>query len=335
MSRSKPKTASDIDHARRVLALESEALKQLGESLDDSFGAAVELLLKIEGRVVVSGMGKSGHVARKVAATFASTGTPAQFVHPAEASHGDMGAITSRDAVMVMSNSGETREISDLLAHARRYAIPLVGVASVRKSTLIESADVGLVLPEVPEACPMGLAPTTSTTMMLALGDALAVALMERRGFTRDEYRVLHPGGQLGKALIRVADLMHKGDELPLVRPGAAMREVLLEITSKSFGCAGVIDDEGRLIGIITDGDLRRHMSEDLLEKTAGAVMTGHPRTVRAGALAAEAVGIMNNARSRPILCLFVTADGTAAGRAPQVPVGIIHVHDCLRAGVA
>jgi arabinose-5-phosphate isomerase len=323
----------DIDHARRVLALESEALRRLGESLDESFGAAVEIFLNIEGRVVVSGMGKSGHVARKVAATFASTGTPAQFVHPAEASHGDMGAITGRDAVMVMSNSGETREISDLLAHTRRYGIPLVGVASVRDSMLIQSADVGLVLPDVPEACPMGLAPTTSTTMMLALGDALAVALMERRGFTRDEYRVLHPGGQLGKALIRVSDLMHKGSELPLVRPATPMQDVLIEMTGKRFGCAGVVNHEGRLIGIITDGDLRRHMSTGLLDKTAETVMTAKPRLVRAGALAAEAVGIMNN-RTSPITCLFVV-DDAAAHEASPVPIGIIHVHDCLRAGVA
>jgi arabinose-5-phosphate isomerase len=327
------KTIDDIDHARRVLALESDALKRLGESLDHSFAAAVNLLLKTEGRVVVSGMGKSGHVARKVAATFASTGTPAQFVHPAEASHGDMGAITGRDAVMVMSNSGETRELSDLLAHARRYAIPLVGVASVRKSTLIETADVGLVLPDVPEACPMGLAPTTSTTMMLALGDALAIALMERRGFTRDEYRVLHPGGQLGKALIRVGDLMHQGAELPLVQPATPMQEVLIEMTGKRFGCAGVVDAQGRLLGIITDGDLRRHMSDGLLGKTAETVMTARPRTVRAGALAAEAVGIMNN-RTSPITCLFVV-DDAAAQEATPVPIGIIHVHDCLRAGVA
>jgi len=334
MSRPGPKPVNDIDRARSVLALESEALKKLADSLDESFNAAVALFMKTEGRVVVSGMGKSGHIARKVAATFASTGTPAQFVHPAEASHGDMGAITGRDAVLVMSNSGETREITDLLAHARRYGIPLVGVASVRASMLIESADVGLVLPDVPEACPMGLAPTTSTTMMLALGDALAVALMERRGFTRDEYRVLHPGGQLGKALIRVSDLMHKGTELPLVEPAMTMRDVLIEMTSKRFGCAGVVNAEGRLIGIITDGDLRRHMAEGLLEKTAERVMTPNPRTVRAGALAAEAVGIMNN-RGSLITCLFVTDDTAANAAEPPVPVGIIHVHDCLRAGVA
>jgi len=323
----------DLIHARRVLKIEADALKRLAETLDGAFIAAVDLFFKTEGRVIVSGMGKSGHVARKIAATFASTGTPAQFVHPGEASHGDMGAITERDALLVLSNSGETREIIDLLAHSRRYAIPLVGVAGVRKSMLIETAEVGLVLPEEPEACPMGLAPTTSTTMMLALGDALAVALMERRGFTRDEYRVLHPGGQLGKALIRVSDLMHRDKELPLVSPDMAMQDVIIEMTSKRFGCAGVIDGGGRLIGIITDGDLRRKMSADLLAQKAASVMTGTPRTIRAGALAAEAVGIMNNGKS-PITCLFVVADQPGGG-GPAVPVGIIHIHDCLRAGVA
>lgn len=316
-----------------MLALEADALGQLAASLDKSFAAAVDLLMTIEGRIVVSGMGKSGHIARKIAATFASTGAPAQFVHPAEASHGDMGAITGRDAVLVLSNSGETREIVDLLAHCRRYSIPMIGIAGVRKSMLIENADVGLVLPEVAEACPMGLAPTTSTTMMLALGDALAVALMERRGFTPDEYRVLHPGGQLGKALIRVCDLMHTGSELPLVHPAMPMQEVLIEMTSKRFGCAGVVDVQGELIGIITDGDLRRHMSQGLLSKTAEAVMTGRPRTIRAGALAAEAVGIMNS-RANPITCLFVV-ENDAPPDALHRPIGIIHVHDCLRAGVA
>jgi len=302
-----------------------------------SFSAAVDLLFKIEGRVVVSGMGKSGHIARKIAATLASTGTPAQFVHPAEASHGDMGAITVKDAVMTLSNSGETRELFDLVSHARRYGIPMVGVASVPGSMLLQSSDVAIVLPQVPEACPMGLAPTTSTTLMLALGDALAVALMERRGFTKDEYRVFHPGGQLGKALVRVQDLMHAGTALPLVRHTTPMREVVLEMTSKRLGCAGVLDDDGHLIGIITDGDLRRHLSADLLTTQAESIMTPKPTVIRAGALAAEAVGVMNN-RPHPITCVFVISDdavaAVAAGATP-VPVGILHMHDCLRAGVA
>jgi arabinose-5-phosphate isomerase len=283
--------------------------------------------------VVVSGMGKSGHVARKIAATLASTGTPAQFVHPAEASHGDMGAITAKDAVLMLSNSGETRELGDLIAHTRRYRIPLVGIAGQATCTLIQTADVGLVLPPVAEACPMGLAPTTSTTMMLALGDALAVALMERRGFTAEQYRVLHPGGALGRALIRVEDIMHTGDELPLVARATPMREVLIEMTGKRFGCAGVTDRAGRLIGIITDGDLRRHMADGMLSLAAEAVMTKKPLTIRKSALAAEALGIMN-ARESPVTCLFVVGDETRDKTEAPRPIGIVHLHDCLRAGV-
>jgi arabinose-5-phosphate isomerase len=324
----------DLAHGQRVLALESDALKALAAALDERFTKAVALLHKVEeGRVVVSGMGKSGHVARKIAATLASTGTPAQFVHPAEASHGDMGAITAKDAVLVLSNSGETRELGDLIAHARRYRIPLVGIAGQAASTLIQTADVGLVLPPVAEACPMGLAPTTSTTMMLALGDALAVALMERRGFTIEQYRVLHPGGELGRALIRVEDIMHVGAELPLVKRTTPMREVLIEMTGKRFGCAGVVDRDGRLIGIITDGDLRRHMDNGMLSLIAEAVMTAKPLTIRKSALAAEALGIMNT-RTSPVTCLFVVGDEAHdASEAPQ-PIGIVHMHDCLRAGV-
>ncbi len=323
----------DLDHARRVLTLEADAIRSLCESLDDRFSAAVNVFLGVTGRVVVSGMGKSGHIARKIAATFASTGTPAQFVHPGEASHGDMGAITRDDAVLVLSNSGETRELTDLITHSRRFSIPLVGVASVAKSTVIESADVGIVLPPVGEACPMGLAPTTSTTLMLALGDALAVALMERRGFSADDYRLLHPGGQLGLVLIRVQDLMHGGEAIPLVQRQAPMRDVVIEMTSKRFGCTGVTDEGGKLVGIITDGDLRRHMSDGILARQAGDLMTAAPLTIRAGALAAEAVGLMNN-RANPITCLFVIGDDADAA-APPAPVGIIHMHDCLRAGVA
>ena len=327
--------AADLAHARRVLGLEAEAIAALCEGLDARFSAAVDILVGVSGRVVVSGMGKSGHIARKIAATFASTGTPAQFVHPAEASHGDMGALTQNDAVMVLSNSGETRELVDLIAHSRRFAIPLLGIAGVANSMVIDSADVGLILPPLREACPMGLAPTTSTTVMLALGDALAVALMERRGFSADDYRLLHPGGQLGRVLIRVHDLMHSGADMPLVRREASMREAVIEMTSKRFGCAGVTDGEGRLIGIITDGDLRRHMSDTILARCAGDLMTPNPLTVRAGALAAEAVGVMNN-RARPVTCLFVIAndDADRAG-GPCRPVGILHMHDCLRAGVA
>ena len=322
---------ADVVEARRVIALEAEALGALAAALDDAFVAAVDMLMAVEGRVIVSGMGKSGHVGGKIAATFASTGTPAQFVHPAEASHGDLGMITARDAVLMLSNSGETRELADLIAHTRRHRIPLIGMASRKRSTLLTQADVALLLPKAPEACPMGLAPTTSTTMMLALGDALAVALMKRRGFGAEDYRVLHPGGALGQALRKVEAVMHAGDELPLVRPDAPMREVLLVMTSRRFGCAGVVDESGGLLGIVTDGDLRRHLNRDLLDRTAADVMTLRPRVVRAGALAHEALGLMTATKPN-VTCLFVVADADARRERPR-PVGIVHIHDVLRAG--
>ena len=324
-----------MEAGRRVLRLESDALKVLAESLDQSFVDAVTTMADCAGRLVVSGMGKSGHIAGKVAATFASTGTPAQFVHPAEASHGDMGAITPADVVLLFSNSGETKEIGDLIAHTRRYRIPLIGVASRRDSMLIRSSDIGLVLPTVDEACPMGLAPTTSTTLMIGLGDALAVSLMERRGFSADDYRILHPGGELGKSLIRVLDIMHTGDEIPLVAQDAPMRDAIREITEKQLGCTGVVDQNGALVGIITDGDLRRQIGADLLSLKAGEVMTPGPRTIWGGALAAEAVGLMNKPPN-PITCLFVTSDPDEQHpRGGTKPSGILHLHDCLRAGIS
>jgi arabinose-5-phosphate isomerase len=267
-------TDADLQVARRVLALEGDALGALSKSLDGGFARAVDIMLAAQGRVIVSGMGKSGHVGNKIAATLASTGTPAQFVHPGEASHGDLGFFTAKDAALLMSNSGKTHELADIIAFTKRAGIPLIGMTSGADSPLAQHADVALILPPVPEACPMGMAPTTSTTMMLGLGDALAVALMERRGFTEDQYRVLHPGGSLGKRLVRVLDIMHGGSEMPLVQPNAAMSEVLVEMTSKRFGCAGIVDAHGGLMGIITDGDLRRHMHGDLLKRTAHEVMT-------------------------------------------------------------
>jgi arabinose-5-phosphate isomerase len=316
-------TKQDIVHGRDVLAQEIKGLTALSESLDEHFASAVECMYGLKGRVIVSGMGKSGHVARKIAATMASTGTPAMFVHPGEASHGDLGMITPDDAVLALSNSGETAELSDLIGYCKRFSIPLIAMVRRKTSMLVEAADIAMILPEVPEAPPTD-APTTSTTMMIALGDALAVALMQRRGFTKDDFSVFHPGGKLGKAFIRVADLMHKKDQLPLINDTAPMHEALLVMTAKSFGCAGVIDTQGKLIGIVTDGDLRRHMQPDLLEKKTGDVMTKSPLTIRAGALAVEALGIMN---TKSITTLFVVDDGK--------PVGIIHIHDCLRAGVA
>ena len=311
--------------ARRVIAHEADGLRQLSDSLGESFIAAVELLLGARGRVIVSGMGKSGHIARKIAATFASTGTPAHFVHPAEASHGDLGMLTRDDVVMVLSNSGETPELADMVAYTRRFDIPMIGVASRPESTLLKQADIGIVLPLIGEACGTGIVPTTSTTMTLALGDALAVALMEHRAFTPENFRDFHPGGKLGARLAKVRDLMHAGDALPLVAADTPMGEALLIISQKGFGVVGVTDTDGRLVGIVTDGDLRRHM-DGLLDRTAAQVMTRNPTTVAPDALAEEAVALMN---ARSITCLFAL-DPTGAGEAQ----GILHIHDCLRAGV-
>ncbi|MCA1910058.1 MAG: KpsF/GutQ family sugar-phosphate isomerase [Magnetospirillum sp.] len=315
--------SADLLVAHRVLATEAEALRALAESLDGPFVAACDALAAVKGRVVVSGMGKSGHVGCKVAATLASTGTPSFFVHPAEASHGDLGMITTDDAVIALSNSGETPELSDIIAFTRRFNIPLIGVTSRPASTLATQSDVALVLPPIPEACPMGLAPTTSTTMMLALGDALAVALLERRGFTAADFRVFHPGGQLGRRLLKVADIMHGGDGLPLVRPEDGMTQVILEMTAKSLGCVGVVGADGLLAGIITDGDLRRHLDPELMHAPAQQVMTRNPKTVAPSLLAAEALRIMNE---KSITSLFVVDNGR--------PVGVVHVHDLLRSGV-
>ena len=311
--------------ARRVIATEAAALEALAAAMGDDFDAAVRLLLDAKGRVIVTGMGKSGHIARKIAATFASTGTPAHFVHPAEASHGDLGMMTRGDVVLVLSNSGETPELADLVAYTRRFDIPMIGVAGRADSTLLRRADVAIVLPTVAEACGTGIVPTTSTTMTLALGDALAIALMEHRDFTPENFREFHPGGKLGARLSKVSDLMHGGDRMPLVAPDTAMGEALLEISKKGFGVVGVADDAGRLVGVITDGDLRRHM-DGLLDRRAAEVMTKAPATVAPGALAEEAVALMN---ARKITCLFaVDPDGGGAA------AGILHIHDCLRAGI-
>lgn len=314
-----------VDTARRVIRVEAEALSALEASLDDRFAQAVEAILEAKGRVIVSGMGKSGHIARKIAATFASTGTPAHFVHPAEASHGDLGMMAQGDIALVLSNSGETPELADMVAYTRRFAIPLIGVAARADSTLLKQADIALVLPQAPEACGTGIVPTTSTTMTLALGDALAVALMEHRRFTPENFRAFHPGGKLGARLSRVADLMHTGDALPLVGADEAMGETLLEISRKGFGVAGVLDNKGAFAGIITDGDLRRHL-DGLMDLRAAEVMTATPATIGADALAEEALEVMNR---RKITCLFVLDEGQRAA-----PLGLLHIHDCLRAGL-
>lgn len=318
---------TDLDVARAVLRTEAAGLGALADSLDGRFAQAVGRLGSATGRIVVSGMGKSGHVARKIAATLASTGTPALFVHPAEASHGDLGMIVPGDAVLALSNSGETSELADLVEHARRFALPLVAITARAGSALATRADVALLLPAAAEACPMGLAPTTSTTMQMALGDAIAVALLTRRGFTAADFRRFHPGGRLGARLRQVRELMHAAAAAPLAGPDTPMDRALLVMTEKRFGCLGVIDADGRLAGIVTDGDLRRAMGPDLLSRRVAEIMTRSPRTIGPDALAAEALLAMN-AHERPVTALFVV---DPEGRA----IGILHIHDLLRAGLA
>lgn len=307
---------------QEAIAAEIEGLRLLQESLGDRFDQAVEMILARRGRSFVAGIGKSGHVARKIAATLASTGTPAYFIHPAEASHGDLGMIGPDDLVIALSNSGETQELSDLLHYCGRWNIPLVGMTSRADSALAKASTHPLIVPRAPEACAVGMAPTTSTTMMMALGDALAVALMTRRGFTADDFRNFHPGGRLGQTLMRVDKLMRSGEALPLAPRNATMSDVLLEITSKSLGCAGILDEGGNLVGVITDGDLRRHMRPDLLSLKASDVMSNRPRTTNPEGLVGEALARMNR---EGITNLFVAAEGK--------PIGIITMHDCLRAG--
>ncbi len=323
----KPSPMNDAEllaSARHVLTAESAALTELANQLGDVFVKAVRLLVACKGRVVVSGMGKSGHIARKIAATMASTGTPALFVHPGEASHGDLGMIVPDDVVIALSNSGETAELTDLVAYTRRFSIPLIAITRKAHSSLGDAADATLELPNVPEVCPMGLAPTTSTTMQLALGDALAVAALECKGFTAEDFRNFHPGGKLGKILLRVSEIMHSGDELPLVKESDAMSHVLVVMTEKRFGCAGVVDRKGTLTGIITDGDLRRHMKDNLLQKPAAEVMTKNPTVIAPQMLAAEALKILNEKNRTQLL---VVEDSK--------PVGILHIHDLLRSGIA
>ena len=320
-----PNQARLLTTAQRVITEEAAALTALAASLDASFARAVNLILTAKGRVIVTGMGKSGHIGRKIAATFASTGTPAYFVHPAEASHGDLGMVAEGDVVLALSNLGEAPELANMIAYARRFRIKLIGISSKPDSSLMTQSDVRLVIPQLGEACGYGVVPTTSTTMTLALGDALAIALMEIRDFTPENFRDFHPGGKLGARLSKVRDLMHTGDALPLVGLHTPMSDTLLTISQRGFGVVGVLATEGHLAGIVTDGDLRRHMA-GLLEMTAGAVMTAGPRTIGPDALAEEAVAVMNEAR---ITCLFVV-DPAGSGRV----VGILHIHDCLRAGV-
>ncbi|MBC8020349.1 MAG: KpsF/GutQ family sugar-phosphate isomerase [Methyloceanibacter sp.] len=317
-----------VASATRTLQLETEGLSAvkaaLAGDLVDNFAEAVEVLRSCRGRIIVTGMGKSGHVAQKTAATLSSTGTPAYFVHPSEASHGDLGMITRDDVIVAFSWSGETMELGNIVSYSRRFAVPLIAVTSNPGSTLAEAAELVLALPQAKEACPHGLAPTTSTVMLLALGDCLAIALLESKGFTARDFKTLHPGGQLGARLKFVGDLMHKGDRLPLVATDAVMAEALVIMTEKALGCLGVIDGDGVLKGIITDGDLRRHMGDGLLARFADEIMTPAPKTVSPDLLASAALELIN---ASAITTLFVVESGR--------PVGIIHVHDLLRAGVA
>ncbi|UTD26352.1 SIS domain-containing protein [Bradyrhizobium sp. WD16] len=317
-----------ISSALRTLEAEGGGITALAAALQNGLGApfaaAVELIRGAHGRVIVSGLGKSGHIGRKIAATMASTGTPAFFVHAAEASHGDLGMITADDVIIALSWSGETVELKNLISYSRRFRIGLIAITAEAASTLGEAADVCLALPKAREACPHNLAPTTSSLMQLALGDALAVALLESRGFTAVDFGVLHPGGKLGAMLKFVRDLMHVGDTMPLKPLGTPMSDALVEMSSKGFGCVGIVDQRGALVGIVTDGDLRRHMRSDLMTAQVDEVMTRNPKTVSSTVLAGEAVDIFNSSK---ITALFVTDDAA--------PVGIIHLHDVLRAGVA
>ena len=317
-------TDSALSSARRTLATEIDGLQALSAALGDNFERAVTVLAEISGRVIVSGMGKSGHIGAKIVATMASTGTPAQFVHPGEASHGDLGMITSGDAVLALSWSGETAELANLIDYAKRFSIPLIALTSGTDSLLGRQADICITLPKSVEACPNGLAPTTSTTMQLALGDALAVALLEKRKFTPADFKNFHPGGKLGAGLVLVQDLMFTGAELPLVPVGTRMDEALIVMTEKSFGCLGIQTPENTLAGIISDGDLRRHMSADLLVQNVEDIMTLTPVTISPDLVSGEALKIMND---RNIQCLFVCENDT--------PKGLVRILDLLRIGVA
>ena len=317
-----------IASALRTLEAGSGGITALSAAIHDGLGttfiAAVDLISAARGRLIVTGMGKSGHVGRKIAATFASTGTPAFFVHPSEASHGDLGMITPDDAIMALSWSGETAELKDLIDYSRRFRIGLIAVTAVTDSTLGRAADVVLAMPQAREACPHNLAPTTSTLMQAALGDALAIALLESRGFTAVDFGHFHPGGRLGEMLKFVRDIMHTGAEIPLAAVGARMSEAIAEMTAKTFGCVGITDRRGHLVGIITDGDLRRHMSANLLDLAVEEVMTPQPRTVRPDQLVSEALELLNSSKKTQLMVV----DG---GK----PVGVVHFHDLLRAGVA
>ncbi|PCJ03287.1 MAG: KpsF/GutQ family sugar-phosphate isomerase [Alphaproteobacteria bacterium] len=316
---------------------EAKALQMLADTVDEEFHKAVEAVHEMKnmqkgaGRLIIAGIGKSGHVARKIAATLASTGTPAYFVHPGEASHGDMGMITERDVVLMLSNSGENAELSDLIHYTRRYDITLIAMTSNPESTLARHADIRLLMPNVGEVCPNGLAPTTSTTMMIAFGDALAIALLDRMGLTPEQYKVFHPGGKLGQKLMTVAELMVSGDDLPIISGDVLMDEALLALTEKNLGMVLVFDAAQELLGIVTDGDLKRHMAPDLLQKSVLDIMTSNPRMISKDVLAVEALDVMTKVPGHYITSLIVTDGDANSGKV----CGIIRLQDCLQAGIA
>ena len=328
MSASNDTAGAAIASALRTLDAEASGVKALAAALQaglgNAFARAVDLMLHAKGRVIITGLGKSGHIGRKVAATFASTGTPAFFVHAAEASHGDLGMITADDIILAISWSGEQPEMKNLITYAKRFRIGLIAMTADGDSTLGRAADIALTLPKAREACPHNLAPTTSSMLQLALGDALAIALLEGRGFTSVDFSVLHPGGKLGAMLKYVRDLMHSGAAMPLKPLGSKMSDALVEMSSKGFGCVGIVDNHGHLAGIVTDGDLRRHMRPDLMTARVDDVMTRNPKTISANLLAGEALEILNSSK---ITALIVTD--------ASKPIGIVHLHDLLRAGVA
>lgn len=316
----------DLKHAVETIDREIETLEILKNNLDGNLSKALDLLQNTKGRVIVTGMGKSGHIARKMAATFASTGTVSFFVHPAEASHGDLGMISDDDVIIAISYSGESKELSDILIYAKRHNIPLIAITRNPQSALGKNSSLVLKLPDNGEACPLGLAPTSSTTATIVLGDVLAVDLMERRGFSATDFRQRHPGGKLGAILCKVSDIMHKGDDVPLLKEDAIMQDALLVMSEKMLGCVGIVDNDGHLSGIITDGDLRRWMSPSIITEKVSKVMTKNPKVIGPDALIVDAVNMMNNT-GRGITNLFVVQKGK--------PVGVIHIHDCLKAGVA
>lgn len=318
---------SYIKSAKKTIEAEIAGLNSLLEFLGDSFIKTVETILCSKGRVIVSGMGKSGHIANKIAATMASTGTAAFSIHPGEASHGDLGMITKDDVVILLSNSGETKELKDIIYYCKRFSIPIIGIVRRQDSELANAADVPLILPDSPEATSIK-APTTSTTMMLALGDALAIALMEAKGFSNKDYGIFHPGGKLGAEFIKVKDLMRSGESIPTVASHAFLPKTLFEMTSKHLGCTGVINKAGKLIGIITDGDLRRHISKNFMKLSAEDLMTKNPIVISPDMLAVQAVAMMNQ---KNVTSLFVVKNPDAEER--EV-LGILHIHDCLKAGV-